>query len=59
MSDGDLILQIGAGVSFFIVGAITVVACVKNWRAKKEPTLKQSPSMEELTSIGLEDPAGI
>lgn len=59
MSDSDLILQIGAGVSFFIVGAITVVACVKNWRAKKEPTMKQSPSMEELTSIGLEDPAGI
>lgn len=59
MSDSDLILQIGAGVSFFIVGAITVVACVKNWRSKKEPTMKQSPSMEELTSIGLEDPAGI
>lgn len=59
MEDSDIALQVCAGVSFFIVGAITVVACVKNWRAKKEPTMKQSPSMEELTSIGLEDPAGI
>lgn len=60
MADGDNILEICAGVSLFLTAVVVTLACVKNACAKKEaPTMKQSPSMEELTTIGIEDPAGI
>lgn len=53
----DLALQIGAGISLFMAAVIVVTACVRNKCSKKTTGLKQSPSMEELTTITIEDPS--
>jgi hypothetical protein len=57
MSDSDLVLEIFAGIALFIAGAVSIGFCVKNSCKKKSPTLKQSPSMEELTNVVIEDPS--
>lgn len=54
---GDLALQIGAGISLFIAAVITVVGCVSSRCGKKKAVMKQSPSMEELNTITIEDPS--
>lgn len=59
MTDSDTILEICAGVSLFIVASVVTTIFVRNICFKKQPTLKQSPSMEELTAVGVEDPSGI
>jgi len=57
MENSDLALQIGASISLFIAAAIVITTCVRNRCSKKPVGLKQSPSMEELTAIGVEDPS--
>lgn len=57
MDDSDLILQICAGISLFVAASIVVGSCIRYKLFKKEATLKQSPSMEELNNINLEDPS--
>lgn len=60
MADGDIVLEICAGISLFITALIVTVGCVRNQCKKdKIPTMKQSPSMEELTAIGVDDPVGV
>lgn len=57
MADGDIVLEICAGISLFITALIVTVGCVRNQCKKdKIPTMKQSPSMEELNTITVEDP---
>lgn len=57
MDNGDLALQIGAGISLFIAATIVIVGCVRNRCSSKPVGLKQSPSMEELNSVAIEDPS--
>lgn len=58
MEDGDIALQVCAGISLFLAAAVVTIACARN-RCKQDklPSMKQSPSMEELNTIGLEDPS--
>ncbi len=57
MADNDVILEIFAGIALFIAGAVSLGFCVKNSCKRKPPTLKQSPSMEDLNSVSIEDPS--
>ena len=60
MVDGEIVLEICVGISFFITVVIVTIGCVKNHCKKdKIPTMKQSPSMEELTAISVDDPVGV
>lgn len=60
MADGDNVLEICAGISLFLTAMVVTIGCVKNACRKKEsPTLKQSPSMEELNSLDTTDPQSV
>ncbi len=56
MTDADTIMQ---GMFIGLFSAITIGAIGFYIRSKKGnvATMKQSPSMEELTNIGVEDPS--
>jgi len=52
MTELDTILQGIFITGFSIIGIVTCVFCIR-----KHKPIKKSPSTEDLTSIGIEDPA--
>lgn len=55
MVDSDDILQGFLAATFVICGISAIGYCIRN-RMKNQTGLKQSPSMEDLTSVSTEDP---
>ena len=56
MADADNILQGLLIGSLSFVGVITLVHCVRKRVQHRSITMKQSPSMEDLTSVETTDP---
>lgn len=54
MEGGDLWLQVLSG-TFLAVGICMLGYCLR--RTRKQPTMKSSPSMEELNGVVTEDPS--
>lgn len=53
MEDANIALQVFAG-TFLTAGICLLGYCIR--KTKKQPTMKASPSMEELNAVVAEDP---
>ena len=56
MSDTDTVMQATVITLFSIAGVFGLAHCIRNYLKKHDPRMKQSPSMEDLTSISTDDP---
>lgn len=52
----DLIMQGFVTGLFVLVGVSGLGFCIRKYYRNRHVTLKQSPSMEDLTSVNTEDP---
>ena len=56
MSDSDSIMEATVITLFCLTGLFGVTHCIRTYLRKRNPTMKQSSSMEDLTSISTDDP---
>lgn len=56
MSDSDSVMQYTVITLFSLAGVFGVAQCIRAYLRNRNPMMKQSPSMEDLTSISTDDP---